>query len=121
MGAIGLGADLCRESRHHASLLLEIANDVEPSDTTCVRRGGFQRGQQPKVMVGDLAARTARFREISTTSVRFRVSVSSTERPPCALANRRFQLPCNHSVPSVHPPSTGESAECEACEPTTHG
>ena len=56
MGAIGLGADLCRESRHHASLLLEIANDVEPSDTTCVIRSGFQRGQQPKMVVGDMAS-----------------------------------------------------------------
>lgn len=55
MGAIGFGADLCRESGHHASLLLEIPDDVESSDAICIRRGGFQCGQQPKVMEGDLA------------------------------------------------------------------
>jgi hypothetical protein len=55
MGAIGFGADLCRESGHHNLLLLKIPDDVEPSDATCVLRSGFQCGQQPKVVVGDLA------------------------------------------------------------------
>lgn len=56
MRAIGFGADLCRESGHLTSLLLKIPNDVEPADATGVIRTGFQRGQQPKMVVCDMAS-----------------------------------------------------------------